>query len=168
MLCNYSNFSHSIGCLCICCVWFFTTLWTAAHQTPLSMVLSRQEYCNGLLCCPPGESSQSREQTHVFYTAGRFFTSESQGKPKIGDIMEFKVMRLPSQPFPNLRKYIPKEIHHSVIINLDVNAQRPRNLDIHQYTMAQQPRCPSTDEQIRKGVVHCVQWNITQPLKRTN
>ena len=77
------------------------TLWTVAHQTPLSMVLSRQEYCNGLLCCPPGESSQSREQTHVFYTAGRFFTSESQGKPKIGDIMEFKVMRLPSQPFPN-------------------------------------------------------------------
>ena len=54
MICNYSNFSHSIGCLFICCVWFFATLWTVARQTPLSMVFSRQEYCSGLPFPTPG------------------------------------------------------------------------------------------------------------------
>ena len=29
-------------------VLFFPTLWTAAHQAPLSMEFSRQEYLNGL------------------------------------------------------------------------------------------------------------------------
>ena len=29
--------------------------WTAAHQAPLSMGFSRQEYWGGLLCPPPGD-----------------------------------------------------------------------------------------------------------------
>ena len=32
----------------------FVTLWTVAHQAPLSMGFSRQEYWSGLLCPPPG------------------------------------------------------------------------------------------------------------------
>ena len=31
------------------------TLWTVAHQVPLSMGFSRQEYWSGLLCPPPGD-----------------------------------------------------------------------------------------------------------------
>jgi len=31
------------------------TVWTAAHQAPLSMGFSRQEYCSGLPCPPPGD-----------------------------------------------------------------------------------------------------------------
>ena len=31
------------------------TLWTIAHQAPLSMGLSRQEYWSGLPCPPPGD-----------------------------------------------------------------------------------------------------------------
>ena len=31
------------------------TLWTVAHQTPLSMGFSRQEYWSGLQCPPPGD-----------------------------------------------------------------------------------------------------------------
>ena len=34
-------------------VWRFATLWTVAHQAPLSMGFSRQEYWNGLPCPPP-------------------------------------------------------------------------------------------------------------------
>ena len=34
-------------------VRLFATLWTVAHQAPLSMGFSRQEYCSGLLCPPP-------------------------------------------------------------------------------------------------------------------
>ena len=33
----------------------FLTPWTVAHQGPLSMGLSRQEYWNGLPCPPPGD-----------------------------------------------------------------------------------------------------------------
>ena len=44
--------------LCVCVlsrVQLFETLWTIAHQAPLSMGLSRQEYWNGLPCPPPGD-----------------------------------------------------------------------------------------------------------------
>ena len=47
------------GALCDCVlsrfsrVWLFTTHWTAAHQSPLSMGFSRQEYWNGSPCPPP-------------------------------------------------------------------------------------------------------------------
>ena len=33
----------------------FATLWTVAHQAPLSMGFSRQEYWSGLPCPPPGD-----------------------------------------------------------------------------------------------------------------
>ena len=44
-LCVLSHFSH---------VQLFATLWTVAHQAPLSMGFSSQEYWNGLLCPLPG------------------------------------------------------------------------------------------------------------------
>ena len=37
------------------CVWLFATPWTVAHQAPLFMGFSRQEYWSGLLCPPPGD-----------------------------------------------------------------------------------------------------------------
>ena len=36
------------------CVWLFATPWTVAHQAPLSMVFSRQEYWSGLPFPIPG------------------------------------------------------------------------------------------------------------------
>ena len=36
------------------CVRLFVTLWTLAHQAPLSMGSSRQGYWSGLPC-PPGD-----------------------------------------------------------------------------------------------------------------
>ena len=36
-------------------VWLFATLWTIAHQGPLSLGLSWQEHWNGLPCPPPGD-----------------------------------------------------------------------------------------------------------------
>ena len=36
-------------------VQFFVTPWNAAHQAPLSMEFSWQEYWSGLPCSPPGE-----------------------------------------------------------------------------------------------------------------
>ena len=41
-----SHFSH---------VQLFETLWTVAHQGPLSMGFSRKEYWSGLPCPAPGD-----------------------------------------------------------------------------------------------------------------
>ena len=45
-------------CVCILSrfssVQLFAMLWTVACQVPLFMQLSRQEYCSGLSCPPPG------------------------------------------------------------------------------------------------------------------
>ena len=41
-------------CWPLSCVRFFATPWTIAHQTPLSMGFSRQEYWSGLPYLPPG------------------------------------------------------------------------------------------------------------------
>ena len=40
------------------CVQIFVTPWTVACRDPLSMGFSRQEYCSGLPCSPPGDLSQ--------------------------------------------------------------------------------------------------------------
>ena len=39
----------------LCCVQLFVTLWTVAHQAPLSMRFLRQEYWSGLPFPPPGD-----------------------------------------------------------------------------------------------------------------
>ena len=58
-------------------VWLCATLWTVAHQAPLSMRFSRQEYWNGLPCPFPGDllnprieppSPTSLALTGVFFT----------------------------------------------------------------------------------------------------
>ena len=52
---RWYNYPYFTGCMlsCLSCVWLFTTLWTVAHQAPLSMGFSRQEYWTGLPCPPP-------------------------------------------------------------------------------------------------------------------
>ena len=47
--------------MCVCMlscfsrVRLFETLWAVARQAPLSVGFSRQEYCSGLPCPPPGD-----------------------------------------------------------------------------------------------------------------
>ena len=66
----FSYFRCSTRYVCACmlscfsCVQLFATLWTIAHQALLSMGLTRQEYCSGLLCPPPG-IFPTKDQTHL-------------------------------------------------------------------------------------------------------
>ena len=82
-------------CVCVCAhmhmrtcahmgsifIQLFATPWTVAHQAPLSMRLSRQEYWSGLPFPPPGDlPSPGIEPTSPALT-GEFFTTEPPGKP---------------------------------------------------------------------------------------
>ena len=63
------------------CPTLFVTPWTAAHQAPLSMEFSRQEYWSGLPFPPPGVLLDAGIE-HVSLTlAGGFFITESAGEP---------------------------------------------------------------------------------------
>ena len=57
----------------------FATLWTAAHQAPLSMGFSRQEYWSGLLCSP----QEVLPDPGMEALAGRFFTSSPTWEAQI-------------------------------------------------------------------------------------
>ena len=60
------------------------TLWTVAHQAPLSMGFSRQEYWSGLPCPPPGDLPDPGIEPASLTSsalAGRFFTPSATRKP---------------------------------------------------------------------------------------
>ena len=52
---NYNVIPHKCVLSCFSCVRFLVTLWTTAHQAPLSMGSSRQEFWSGLLCPSLGD-----------------------------------------------------------------------------------------------------------------
>ena len=41
--------------MCLRVLQLFVTPWAVAHQAPLSVGFSRQEYWSGLPCPPPGD-----------------------------------------------------------------------------------------------------------------
>ena len=62
---------------CFTCVQLFATLWAVAHQAPLSMGFSRQEYLIGLPWPSPEDLSDQRMEHPSLMSptlAGRFFT----------------------------------------------------------------------------------------------
>ena len=61
------------------CVHLFVTPWTVAHQAPLSMGFSRQEYWSGLPCPPPGDLLDPGIEPGSLISptlSGRFFISK--------------------------------------------------------------------------------------------
>ena len=69
------------------CVLLFVTPWTVAHQAPLSVGFSRQEYWSGLPCPPPGHLPDPGMEPVSLMSpalAREFFTTstawEAQGK----------------------------------------------------------------------------------------
>ena len=62
-------------------VQLFETPWTVAHQVPLPMEFSRQEYWSGLPFPTPGDPPDPGIKPTSPALAGRFFTTELPGKP---------------------------------------------------------------------------------------
>ena len=66
------------------CVQLFATPWTAAHQAPLSMEFSKQEYQSVLPFPPPGDLPNPETEPVPPASpalAGRFFTTAPRGRP---------------------------------------------------------------------------------------
>ena len=65
------------------CVQLFATLQTAAHQAPLSIEFSRQEYWSGLPFPPPGDLPNPGIESASLMSpalAGGFFTTSTTWK----------------------------------------------------------------------------------------
>ena len=79
------NIVSFVICMLICFsrVWLFVTSWTAAHQAPLPMGLSRQEYWGGLPFPSAGDVPHPGLEPGSPTSpalAGGFFTAEPPGK----------------------------------------------------------------------------------------
>ena len=59
------------------CVQLFATPWTVAHQAPLSIRFSRQEYWSGLPCPPSGDLPNPGIKPKSLALASSFFTTRA-------------------------------------------------------------------------------------------
>ena len=72
----------------------FVTPWTAASQAPLSMRFSKQDYWSGLPFSSPGDLLDPRLEPTAPALAGKFFTTEPPGNPRLratGEEQYFKI-----------------------------------------------------------------------------
>ena len=121
----------SILVMCACmlshfsCIQLFVTTWTVAHQTPLSMGFSRQEYWHWLPCPPPRDLPDpgiKPASLTFFALAGRFFTTSTTWEAPILVISRCKTPKVhgalcqpffppqqepPSVPQATLRPFFP-------------------------------------------------------------
>ena len=148
-VCTLSRFSH---------VLLFMTLWTVAHQAPLSMEFPRQEYWRGIAIPLSRGSSQPRDQTHiscVSYTAGVFFTAEPPGGggwvgwEGLDLLPQNLVIQLPGIYLRKLKTYVHVETYTHVIAALFIIAEKQKQL-----------KCPSADAWINKTKNFILKLNL--------
>ena len=92
---------HACVLSCLTCVQLFVTLRTVAHQAPLSMGSSRQEYWRGRLCPPPGDlPDPGIKPTSLMFPAlvSRFFTTRATWKAHIMTQWSVKAKRTSRSP----------------------------------------------------------------------
>ena len=93
--CRKIFFSLYILRLCMLCrVQLFVTQWTIAHQALLSIEFSRQEYCSGLPCPPPGNLPNPA----LLQCRWTFYHLSGQGSPKTPDWVAYPFSRGTSRP----------------------------------------------------------------------
>ena len=150
--CMLSRFSH---------VWLFATLWTIAHQGPLSMRFSRQEYWSGLLCPPPGDLPDPGNQTHISYSpalAGGFFTTSTTWEaPKRDQTLKRKRNEIRLAPSPG----------HAWILLLPQSATGEKRFSSQHLSFSQRragERTPTRGAHGKVGLltVGTFSWNVSR------
>ena len=89
-------------------VELFATPWTGAHQAPLSMGFSRQEYWSGLPCPPLGDLPHPGTEPASFASpalAGGFFTTRATREAPSLCFSQFSPV---AQSCPTLRPHEPQ------------------------------------------------------------
>ena len=88
-------------CWSLSCFWLFATPWTVAHQAPLPMGFSRQEYWSGLPFLSPGDLPDSgllHCRWILYHLRGKTGHFETKLKPITEFMMEKKGYRKPKEP----------------------------------------------------------------------
>ena len=80
LLVNVLIFYYCVYAKLLSHVRLFGTPWTIAHQSPLSMGFSRQEYWSGLPCLPPGDLPNSGTEPESPALQAYSLPSEPPGK----------------------------------------------------------------------------------------
>ena len=91
-----------VGAKSLSSVWLFETLWTTAHQAPLSMECFRHEYWSGLPCPSPGDLPHPGTELVSLTSstlAGEFFTTSASWEANEGQLETCKYLPVP-QTFP--------------------------------------------------------------------
>ena len=107
------NLSNHVLLHTLCCmlsrfsrVQLFATPWTAAHQAPLSMGFSRQEYWSGLPCPPPGGLPDPGIESSSLMSpalARGFFTTSATWEAQLHTLSRSKTVA--SKPLHTLLHY---------------------------------------------------------------
>ena len=90
-----------VNCACgklLSHVRLFATLWTVAHQAPLSMRVSRQEYWSGLPCTPPGDFPTPGSNPGLLHCWEILYRLSHHGSPRILEWVAYPFARRSSQP----------------------------------------------------------------------
>ena len=74
-------------------VQFFATPWTVAHQVPLSMGFSRQEYGSGLPCPPPRDLPNPGIKPRPPSLQADSLQTEPPGKPKNTGVVSLSLLQ---------------------------------------------------------------------------
>ena len=121
---------------CCCCCWvtqlcpaFLQPPWTVAHQAPLSMGFSRQEYWSGLPFPSPGDLPDPGIKPESAALAGGFFTTEPgkaqtsqttlKKKKKTNKLQNTPTYVITLQQFP-VRNLIPTPIFKNLCYQTDM------------------------------------------------
>ena len=91
VICISNIFSTTLHCVpsCFSRVRLFVTPWTVAHQAPLSIGFSRQEYQSGLPFPPPGDLPNPGIEPRSLKSpalVGRFFTTSATWEACLDDL----------------------------------------------------------------------------------
>ena len=78
-------------------VQLFATPWTAAHQAPLSMELSRQEYWSGFLFPSPGDHPDLGSNPGLWHCRQILYHLSLQGSPRLPNTVLIPVLE-PATP----------------------------------------------------------------------
>ena len=91
------------------------TLWTEAHQAPLSMRFSRQEYWSGLPCPPPGDLPDPRMESVTPVSPA--LQADSLPLSHLGSPTDIPPASktVPLTPLRWLQTHLWSKLHHSVL-----------------------------------------------------